>query len=220
MEIIAKTIFTTPFLKGKNMNKTDISILAGLVLAIALTFAADSNAHAALIRSQTLRLHVIADDDSPLAQETKLMVKNAISGICAELYCPAENYESAIKITEDNLKYIEETANHTLQQTNAGYTARCSLEKFYFDTTEYTGFTLPRGEYTALTVRLGRAQGKNWWCVVYPSLCLSAAAEYSDDESNTFISTDKFNIKFRTVEIWQEIQQYFTTAAPLYTNID
>ena len=83
-----------------------------------------------------------------------------------------------------------------------------------------TGFTLPRGEYTALTVRLGRAQGKNWWCVVYPSLCLSAAAEYSDDESNTFISTDKFNIKFRTVEIWQEIQQYFTTAAPLYTNID
>ncbi len=202
------------------MKKTDISILAGLIISLVITFAADSNAHASQIRAQTLRLHVIADDDSPAAQETKLMVKNAITGICAELYCPAENYDNAVEITESNLQYIEKIANHTLQQNNAGYTARCSLEKFYFDTTEYTGFTLPRGEYTALTVRLGRAQGKNWWCVVYPALCVSAAAEYSDDDNNTFITTDKFNIKFRTVEIWQDIQQYFTTAAPLYTHIN
>lgn len=202
------------------MKKNDISILAGLIISLVITFAADSNAHASQIRTQTLRLHVIADDDSPGAQETKLMVKNAITGICAELYCPAENYDKALKITTDNLQYIEDVANHTLLQNNAGYTARCSVEKFYFDTTEYTGFTLPRGEYTALTVRLGRAQGKNWWCVVYPALCVSAAAEYSDDDSNTFIATDRFNIKFKAVEIWQDIQQYFTTSAPLYTHIN
>jgi len=202
------------------MRKTDICILTGLIFAMAVTFATDSNAHASQIRSQTLRLHVIADDDTTEAQEIKITVKDAITGICSELYCPAESYENAVRITEDNLQYIEDVANHTLQQNNAGYTARCSLEKFYFDTTEYTDFTLPRGEYTALTVRLGKAQGKNWWCVVYPSLCLSAAAEYADDENNTFISTDKFNIKFKAVEIWQDIQQYFTTTAPLYTHVN
>ncbi len=202
------------------MKKTDIALTAGLVAAMFITFAADSNAHAAKIRTQTLRLHVIADDDSTGAQEIKIKVKDAIADICSELYCPAETYDNAIEITAENLQYIEDVANHTLQQNNADYTAYCSLERFYFDTTKYTGFTLPRGEYTALTIRLGRAQGKNWWCVVYPSLCLSAAAEYTDDESNTFISTEKFNIKFKAVEIWQDIQQYFTTTAPLYTHTE
>ena len=130
------------------------------------------------------------------------------------------SYSEALKITDSNIEYLEEAANSVLRLNNAGYTARCSMEKFYFDTTEYSGFTLPRGEYTALTIRLGKAEGKNWWCVVYPTLCLSSAAEYDNSDDTVFISTDKFNIKFRTVEIWQDIKHLFTTSSPLYTHIE
>ena len=202
------------------MNRKDISIAAGLILAIFITFAADSNTHANRIRLQTLRLHIIADNNSEEANRTKLMVKNAISGLCSSLYSGAESYSEALKITESNIEYLEEAANSVQRLNNAGYAARCSMEKFYFDTTEYSGFTLPRGEYTALTIRLGKAEGKNWWCVVYPTLCLSSAAEYDNSDDTVFISTDKFNIKFRTVEIWQDIKHLFTTSSPLYTHIE
>ncbi|MBQ8604391.1 MAG: stage II sporulation protein R [Oscillospiraceae bacterium] len=200
------------------MKKTDISITAGLLLAIILTFFADANVHATNIRRCTLRLHVIADDDSIRAQEMKIRVKDALTDICAELYCPADDYESAVEITENNLEYLQTIANHTLQQNGAAYTAACSIENFYFDTTQYSDFTLPRGEYTALTVRLGRAAGTNWWCVVYPSLCISAAAEYDDETNDAFITTEKFNIKFKTVEIWEELKRSFHHDTPLYTH--
>ena len=201
------------------MTRKDICITAGLLLAMAITFAMDSNTRADSIRRQTLRLHIIADNDSLLAQNTQIMVKNALSDICAELLCRADSYETALEITAGNLEYIEQTANHALLSAGVEYTARCSLESFYFDTTGYRDFTLPRGEYTALTVRLGKAGGRNWWCVVYPTLCLGTAAEYADGTDDSFISSDKYAIRFKTVEIWQELKQYFTTTSPLYTHI-
>ena len=186
------------------MKKSEISIIRGLFIALAVTFFADNNFQADNIRKQTLRLHIIALDDSTHSQLVKVQVKDVIVNTAASLYCRAENFDEAVRITEDNLTYIQQVTDNALRNLGTSYTSQCSVEQFYFDTTEYDDFTMPRGVYTALTIRLGDAGGKNWWCVVYPSLCISAGGEYEDDESNTFIETDNFRLKFKTVELWQK----------------
>ena len=188
------------------MKKSEISIIGGLFLALAISFFTDNNFQADSIRKQTLRLHVIAQDDSAYSQQVKTQVKDVIVNTAASLYCRAENYHEAVQITQDNLDYLQQVADNTLENLGAGYKSQCSIEQFYFDTTEYEDFTMPRGVYTALTVRLGDAQGKNWWCVVYPGLCVSTGGEYEDDDSNTFIETDNFRLKFKTVELWQKMK--------------
>ena len=186
------------------MKKSEISIILGLFIALTITFIADNNFQADSIRNQTLRLHIIAQDDSAQSQLVKMQVKDVIVNTAASLYCRAENFDQAVQITEENLDYIQQVTDNALHNLGADYTSQCSVEQFYFDTTEYADFTMPRGKYTALTIRLGDANGKNWWCVVYPSLCISSGGEYEDDDSNTFIETDIFRIKFKTVELWQK----------------
>ena len=201
------------------MKKAELSTLAGLCLAIIFTLCADTSAQAEKIRNETLRLHIIADDDSSQAQNIKLAVKDSISSLCAEICCPAENIQQATDLTRHNLDRIKQAADHTLSEQGADYTAACSIEQFYFDTTEYENFTLPAGNYTALTIRLGKAAGTNWWCVAYPALCVSARAEYRDDASNTFVETDSFRLKFRVVELVQDIKHFFKKDMPEYTSL-
>lgn len=187
------------------MKKSEISIIIGLFVRLAVAFFADVNFQAGSIRSQTLRLHVIARDDSAHSQLIKTQVKDVMVNTTASLLCRAENYRQAVEITQQNTEYLQQVADNTLKNLGADYTSRCTVEKFYFDTTEYEDFTMPRGIYTALTVRLGDAQGKNWWCVVYPALCISTGGEYEDDHSNTFIETENFRLKFKAVELWQQL---------------
>ena len=192
------------------MKKSELSLLMGLVCALAVSYFATATTQAQTIRNETLRLHVIAEDDSPTAQEIKLLVKDEVLKICSEIYCPARNLDDALAITGKNMDYIEKVANHTLQECGADYSAVCTIENFWFDTTEYEDFTMPRGEYTALTVRLGKAQGKNWWCVAYPALCTGGSTKYEDDASNTFIETDSFRLKFKAVELYEKAKAFFS----------
>ena len=201
------------------MKKLEISIIAGLFLALILSFFADVNLQAKEIRNSTLRLHIIAEDDSEISQEIKLKVKDRINGVCSEILFDAENLEDAISKANENMDYIKQVADYELKIQGADYKSQCSIEKFYFDTTEYENFTMPQGYYNALTIRLGKAQGKNWWCVVYPGLCRSAGGEYKDDKSNTFIETDNFRIKFKAVELWEDFQNLFHEEIEVYDKI-
>ena len=201
------------------MKKLEISIIAGLFLALILSFFADVNLQAKEIRNSTLRLHIIAEDDSEINQEIKLKVKDRINEICSEILFDAESLEDAISKANENMDYIKQVADYELKIQGADYKSQCSIEKFYFDTTEHENFTMPQGYYNALTIRLGKAQGKNWWCVVYPGLCRSVGSEYKDDKSNTFIETDNFRIKFKAVEIWEDFQNLFHEEIEVYDKI-
>ena len=201
------------------MKKNELSVLAGLILAFMLTACADISHRAENIRNSTLRLHIIANSDSRRDTQMKLAVKDAVAGLCSEIYCHSENLQQTISITEENMDLIRLAADSTLQKAGAGYTAQCSIEEFYFETTQYSHFTMPAGKYKALTVRLGKAEGTNWWCVAYPALCMSARAEYEDDTSNTFIETDSFRLKFKVVELGQGIRRLFDKNTDIYTHL-
>lgn len=200
------------------MNKKEISLLAGLVFTVAFSIVTQQLAEAQTIADNTLRLHIIANSDSEYDQSTKLAVRDKILAMDS-LFAASHSFEQAVENTKNSLTLIEGQINSFLADTGADYTAQCSLQEYYFDTTQYTDFALPQGSYTALTVKLGDAQGKNWWCVLYPALCSSAFGQAAAQNSSDFILTQKPVARFKVVEMFEDIKNFFTSQqAPHYTN--
>ncbi|MEG1861984.1 MAG: stage II sporulation protein R [Oscillospiraceae bacterium] len=193
------------------MKKYETVLLFSLIFALFGSFFADVNIRAEKVRKNTLRLHIIAATDNAYDQQIKLNVRDAILNLSGEIYRDSDSFPKAVSATRENINLLNAISNDTLERLGATYKAQCSVETFYFDTTEYEDFTMPKGEYTALTVRLGQGEGKNWWCVLYPELCIGAAdCQYEDADSSCFIQTEKYNIKFKAVEVFEEVKDFFS----------
>lgn len=196
------------------MTKQELSVLLGLLFAVVFSFCAQDIKAAEDIRQNTLRLHIIANSDSSRDQSVKIAVRDDILKSENIIFSDAEDFDTALKNTRNNLEEIEESVNDFLAECGAGYDAVCTLENFYFDTKQYSGFALPKGEYTALTVRLGKAEGKNWWCVVFPSVCIPAASKGDLEDSvkvesaNMARQSSKYVMRFKTVEIYEKIKNF------------
>lgn len=201
------------------MNKKELSVLLGLVVAFLFSLCGENIKQAETVKANTLRLHIIANSDVKADQDIKMAVKEEILQMEDMLPLNEKDFCSAVKSVKENLPLIEEKINKSLSAQNAGYSARCSIERFYFDTTSYTGFTLPQGEYTAFTVRLGNAQGKNWWCVLYPALCSQSCGEIVLENSDEFIKTDKITPRFKVVEFYEDVKAYFVKRTDKYQNL-
>ena len=126
---------------------------------------------AALEDGGLLRLHIVADDDSDGAQRIKLLVRDALIDEYSARLRGMRSAGEAAEFLRGELGNIEQTAERILAEQGAAYGARARLGEFDFPDREYGGTVVPAGRYTALRIELGRAQGRNWWCVVYPALC-------------------------------------------------
>ncbi len=189
----------------------ELGVLFGLICSIVLSFS-HFNAVCDDLRGSVLRLHILANSDSKADQQIKILVRDGIlkenSGIfdgCGDL-CMAEG------VAEENIGRFIETANRVLKENGADYGASASVETAYFDTRVYDDFTLPAGNYRALTVKLGKAEGKNWWCVVFPTVCLTAASgELSDSATPTSEriaeNAPKYVMKFKVAEWYEGIKK-------------
>lgn len=123
------------------------------------------------IAEEIIRLHVVANSDSEEDQQLKLKVKETIVTYLRGEMKNATTVDEARQAIRDNLPEIEEIANEKMQNEGFDYTAKASLGECYFPVKEYGDLTFPAGDYEALRVHLGAGEGKNWWCVMYPSLC-------------------------------------------------
>ena len=129
------------------------------------------------LRQELIRFHVVAASDDQEDQAVKLKVRDAImEALGAELQ-NLTNMEQARIYLEENLPKIESVANHVLAQAGFSDTARVSLCVEEFTTRVYDTFTLPAGLYESLRIVIGEGDGQNWWCVVFPSLCLPATTD-------------------------------------------
>lgn len=201
------------------MNKKEISVLTALVITFLFSLIYGTVVSAENIKQTTLRLHIIANSNSEYDQNIKMQIKEQILNWQDILPQSNQTFEEALVITKDNLPKIKKRANDFLKKQNVGYKADCTIENFYFDTTKYSNFTLPQGEYMALTVRLGKAEGKNWWCVVYPQLCSVGCGDIKDEENGDFIANDGIMVRFKVVEIYENIKGHFEKRAEKYTKI-
>ncbi len=161
------------------------------------------------IYDSILRLHVIAQSDSPNDQAKKLEVRDAVLEALADTLGEASDFDSARAAVESMIPRMEKVARET-----AGCPVTVILDKEAYPMREYEGFTLPAGEYTSLRVILGEGAGKNWWCVLYPRLCTERATEdafYEDfiaagfsPEQYRLIKNEsgtKYKIRFKILEI-------------------
>lgn len=123
------------------------------------------------ISSKIIRLHVIGNSNSSYDQKVKLKIKNEITTELKPLLYNAKNKSQARKIIQKNISKINKVANKILIQNNLPYSTTTSLSTVYFPIKQYGDMTLPEGYYESVNVKLGSASGKNWWCVLYPTLC-------------------------------------------------
>lgn len=124
------------------------------------------------IAAQVIRLHVVANSDSQEDQELKLEVKEEIVELLREELREDTSVVTAQQTLRDHLREIEEMAGRYIQERGYDYEVNAELGNCYFPVKEYGDMTFPAGEYKALKVNIGKSKGKNWWCVMYPTLCM------------------------------------------------
>ena len=164
------------------------------------------------VRANSLRLHIIANSDDAVDQDIKLMVRDAILEEYGEILGAGSTVEDAISLAEFLKEDIEKTAEKVLLQNQKTYKAKVSIVEMFFDTTKYDdNVIMPAGEYTALRVTLGDAEGHNWWCVMYPPLCIPAACEGDTSAAESMIeelnNSPGYIAKFKVVEIVEKAKE-------------
>lgn len=154
------------------------------------------------IAGEIIRFHVIADSDCEADQLLKLKVKETVVAGLREKLCHAKDIEEARDIILENMGEIEETANEVIEKNGFSYQARASLGQAVFPVKMYGDLTFPAGQYEALKIELGKAEGKNWWCVMFPTLCYVDETKQEITEENK----EKFQ-KILTQEEYDSITQ-------------
>lgn len=136
------------------------------------------------IAKEIIRFHVIADSDRESDQQLKLKVKEAVVAELRTKLSAAENKEEAEKIILNNIEEIENISNAVIKENGFDYRAKVSLGQAVFPVKLYGDLAFPAGTYEALRIKLGKAEGKNWWCVMFPTLCFVDEAKEEITEEN------------------------------------
>lgn len=191
-----------------NSQKLKIWEAAALcALCISLLTGVWAQARQQSISANLVRLHVIAASDEQAEQELKLQVRDAVLQYLEPKLRDVKSAAHAREIIAAELEGIGQAAAAVSQ----GRSVTVSLGEERYPTREYSAFTLPAGRYESLRVILGQGQGHNWWCVVFPPLCLSAAESdevrqvMSQEDYALITGEEDYEIRFRLVELWGEL---------------
>lgn len=166
------------------------------------------------------RLHVIANSNTTEDQELKLKVRDSLLNYMNSICSNCSTKEEAISIAHNNINNFQQIAEKTVLENGYNYPVKIDINNFYFPTKNYGDISLPAGYYDALKVEIGDAKGKNWWCVMFPSLCFidissgivnDSAKENLEnnleEESYNLISdknSSEIKLKFKLIELFAE----------------
>lgn len=172
------------------MKRMELALLIGMIVAIFsagfCSFAEDRGD----ITDTVFRLHILANSDSEADQELKLKIRDEILEKCSYLFEECGNAQESADIAEENMHIIKSVAEKAIAENGAEYEVNCEVTEMYFDERVYDSVTMPAGEYSALRITIGEAKGKNWWCVMFPPLCIPVAVEEIDDYDELFTAEE------------------------------
>ncbi|MDE7280277.1 MAG: stage II sporulation protein R, partial [Ruminiclostridium sp.] len=129
------------------------------------------------------RLHILANSDSEEDQRLKYALRDYLLTDMEEIFADCGSAEEAKEAARKNLALITEKSQQFVYDKGYDYTITASVENVYFTTRQYGGFTAPAGNYDALRILIGEGEGHNWWCVMFPPLCLGAVENYENGNS-------------------------------------
>lgn len=189
-----------------------------LALAITLVWGAWSLQEQDALQEKMIRLHVIANSNTQEDQSLKLQVRDKVLERATEILKQSSDMADAQVRLGNALDTIETIAEEEIRVQGYDYSVSARLEQTEFPTKVYDGFSLPSGEYLALRVVIGEGAGENWWCVVYPPLCMTAATDLPEtalatglgEEDLSLITEENtgYVLKFRSLELWENLRQW------------
>ena len=185
---------------GKNIIFSAVMVLmAALFIAVMPTEAEGA------VYEDTVRLHILAKSDSAEDQAAKIALRDAVLSEFGERLRAAECAEDARGALSGMVGEIEEFCAEELLEMGYSGDVDVTLIEEWYETREYADFTLPAGVYTSLRIVIGEGEGQNWWCVMYPPMCLDVACEdaaqnYTDEE-RVLISGNGYRAKFKILEL-------------------
>ena len=196
------------------MKKTEKALLFGLILSILVgsfsAFASDCSA----IRESVLRLHILANSDSDEDQALKLKVRDRILEETGDLFENASDLENAESSAANSLELVRSIAEDEVRKQGYDYPVRAELCNMFFKTRQYDDITMPAGRYDAVRITIGEAKGHNWWCVLYPPMCIPAAQPkqelgdvLTEDGMEVVTSKPKYEVRFACVELFERIKE-------------
>lgn len=189
------------------------ALVCGFVLAALCSFFPFAAACGQLPRD-VVRLHVVANSNGAEDQAVKLLVRDAVLEEAARWYQGAGSMEEASSQLCTHLQSIAGAARQVLGEQGVGYSATAQMTEMYFPTRDYGDFRLPAGRYRTLRVTLGEGAGKNWWCVVFPILCLPAATQEEalltlpEGERQVVEGGQEVQVKLKAVELWESLREW------------
>ncbi len=178
-----------------------------LALCLTLLLCAWAQGRQTAISADLVRLHVIAASDAPEEQALKLRVRDAVLAYLGPKLKSAEDRAAAIETLSADLEGVRRAAEDAAE----GRSVRVTLGRERYPLRQYEGFTLPAGEYESLRVVLGAGEGHNWWCIVFPPLCLQAVegeklqSVMSREDYGIVCEEEGYELRFKIVELWGEI---------------
>lgn len=206
------------------MKKTWIYILVPAMLLLGsmlyLLFTGERDASA--VRQGVVRFHVVAESDSAEDQQLKLKVRDGVFSLVRTLFADCTDREEALSTAHDNREQLQREAERILRENGSDEDVTVEVGSRFFPTKSYGALSFPAGNYQAVSIRIGEGKGKNFWCVLYPALCLAPAVAEDDaveelvaavgEEETEFLqkSTQKQQIKFLLVEWFEQIVGKFT----------
>ena len=191
--------------------KNSLILLFLLFLYISISAISYVNAVSNDIEESVFRLHVIANSDSKEDQDLKYKVRDNLIKYMNTICSNTKNKEEAINIAQNNLEEFKKIAKQTVKENGYSYDVSVEIGNFSFPTKNYGDVSLPAGYYDALRVKIGKAEGQNWWCVMFPPLCFVNVSsgivpdeskklmkqELNDEEYSIITNEDSSEIKFK-----------------------
>ena len=203
-------------MRNSKLMHVEAALLVGL--AVTLLWGVWSLQEQDALERKMIRLHVIANSDTAEDQALKLQVRDAVLVQATEILENAADMEEAQRTLQQVLPELEATAAEVVKEKGCAYRVSARLERTEFPEKVYDGFALPAGEYLALRLVIGEGAGQNWWCVVFPPLCMTAATNLEETavaagmaEEDLALMTEEntgYVLKFRSLELWESLRQW------------
>lgn len=169
----------------------------------------------ASLQNDVIRIHILANSDSDEDQALKLQVRDRILECTDGWADECENADEAETIFASRIDEINSIAQQYVYDSGYSYLTSAEVVRMNFDDREYGNITMPEGNYRAVRITIGNAEGHNWWCVMYPPLCVPAAGGetdiddfgdyFTDGEIDIMKNFGKYRIKLRCAEIYNGI---------------
>lgn len=195
-------------MKWKTIEK---ALCLALVFTVLLSFTGFA-AQCESIPDAVLRLHVLANSDSEEDQALKLKVRDRILQESAGMLDCVSDKALAIAAVKERLPQLTAAAQDEINRQGYTYSVHLEITSMYFTTREYEQVTLPAGQYDALRVSIGEAKGRNWWCVLFPPMCLPAAEEpqeledvLNSEQMQIVDGQNRYEVRFKVLEWYEKL---------------